>query len=73
MTEAKEEKPKKAKLAEWADIEKLAKEQAGLITQIYTNAKGAPELFRGEIGNAKVIPSDTNYIVFSDGSRLDIN
>lgn len=63
----------KAKQAEWADIDKAAKEQAGLITQIYTNAKDAPDLYRGVQGNAKVIPAETNYIVFDDGSRLDID
>jgi hypothetical protein len=69
----KEAKTVKTKAVEWVDVESLAKSQDKLITQIYTTAKNAPELFYCMRGNAKVIPADKNYIVFADGSQLDIN
>lgn len=69
----KETKVKKSNIHEWADIELMAQGPTKLITQVYTTAKDAPEIFRGWQGNAKVYPAEKNYLVFHDGSRLDLD
>lgn len=66
-------KAKKTSLT-WEMVEeKLAKlREAGDITRVYTTASGAPEIALHMTGNAKVIPADKDYIVYSNGEIVDI-